>query len=96
MVRYGIQTTKYTKHTKWIRINTSRKVRKVRKGCGAYPKKNFADVANFARGKTIRTLFYTFLHVLHGQKFNRLFVYLVYFVVNQTTTNNKARKEKLQ
>ena len=59
-------------------------------------KKNFADFANFARGKTIRTLFYTFLHVLHGQKFNRLFVYLVYFVVNQTTTNNKTRKEKLQ
>ena len=59
-------------------------------------KKNFADFVNFARGKTIRTLFYTFLHVLHGQKFNRFFVYLVYFVVNQTTTNNKTRKEKLQ
>ena len=26
--------------------------------------KNFADVANFARGKTIRALFYMFLHVL--------------------------------
>ena len=96
MVRYGIQTTEYTKCTKWIRIYNSRKVRNVRKGCGAFPKKNFADFANFARGKTIRTLFYTFLHVLHGQKFNRLFVYLVYFVVNQTTTNNKTRKEKLQ
>ena len=31
-----------------------------------FQKKNFADVANFARGKTIRTLFYMFLHVLHG------------------------------
>ena len=95
MVRYGIQTTKYTKRTKWIRIYISRKVRNVRKGSGAFPKKNFADFANFARAKKIRTLFYTFLHVLHGQKFNRFFVYLVYFVVNQTT-NNKARKEKLQ
>ena len=95
MVRYGIQTTKYTKHTKWIRIYTSRKVRNVRKGSGAFPQKeNFADFANFARGKTIRTLFYTFLHVLHGQKFNRLFVYLVYFVVIKN--NNKTRKEKLQ
>ena len=43
MVRYGIQTTKYTKHTKWIRIYISRKVRNVRKGSGAFPKKNFAD-----------------------------------------------------
>ena len=43
-----------------------RKERKERKGCGAFPKKNFADFANFARGKTIRTLFYMFLHVLHG------------------------------
>ena len=91
MVRYGIQTTEYTKRTKWIRIYNSRKVRNVRKGCGAFPKKNFAD---FARGKKIRTLFYTFLHVLHGQKFNRLFVYLVYFVVIKN--NNKTRKEKLQ
>ena len=96
MVRSGNQITKYTKHTKWIRIYNSRKVRNVRKGSGAFPKKNFADFANFARGKTIRTLFYTLLHVLHGQKFNRLFVYLVYFVVNQTTTNNTTRKEKLQ
>ena len=57
-------------------------------------KKNFADFANFARAKKIRTLFYTFLHVLHGQKFNRLFVCLVYFVVIKN--NNKTRKEKLQ
>ena len=96
MVRYGIQTTKYTKHTKWMRIYNSRKVRNVRKGSGAFPKKNFADESELRARQMIRTLFYTFLHVLHGQKFNRLFVYLVYFVVNQTTTNNKTRKEKLQ
>ena len=62
MVRYGIQTTEYTKRTKWIRIYNSRKVRNVRKGCGAFPKKNFADFANFARAKKIApysTRFYT-------------------------------------
>ena len=47
----------------------SRKVRKVRKGCGAYLKKNFADVANFARGKTIRTLFYTFYTAKSNPRF---------------------------
>ena len=61
MVRYGIQTTEYTKRTKWIRIYNSRKVRNVRKGSGAFPqKKTSRTKANFARAKKIRTLFYTF------------------------------------
>ena len=54
-----------TEYTEWIRTGLAAKNAKSAKAVEPF-QKNFADVANFARAKTIRTLFYMFLHVLHG------------------------------
>ena len=68
----------------------SRKERKERKGCGAFPKKNFADVANFARGKTIRTLFYTF-YMFYTAKSNPRFRVFGVFRGSQSNQEQETR-----
>ena len=51
-----------------------------------FQKKNFADVANFARGKTIRTLFYTF-YMFYTAKSNPRF--RVFSVFRGSQSNQK-------
>ena len=55
--------------------------------------KNFADVANFARGKTIRTLFYTF-YMFYTAKSNPRFRVFGVFRGSQSNQKQETRNQK--